>query len=58
MAFTLRRSSGSTASMCGRGYETEVRRFVDAEWMIDTGATWRLTRAGMLVSNEVLRTFV
>ena len=39
-------------------YGPDVRRFVDAGWMVDTGGRWRLTRAGMLVSNEVLRTFV
>ena len=39
-------------------YAPDVRRFVDAGWMIDAGGRWRLTRAGMLVSNEVLRTFV
>lgn len=36
----------------------EVRRFVDAGWMVDAGGRWRLTRPGMLVSNEVIRTFV
>ncbi len=39
-------------------HEAEVRRFVEAGWMIDAGDTWRLTRNGMLVSNEILRTFV
>jgi oxygen-independent coproporphyrinogen-3 oxidase len=39
-------------------YGTDVRRYVDAGWMIDAGGRWRLTRAGMLVSNEVLSTFV
>ena len=39
-------------------YGAEVRRFVDAGWMVDAGGRWRLTRPGMLVSNEVVRTFV
>ena len=39
-------------------YGADVRRFVDAGWMIDAGGRWRLTRPGMLVSNEVLGTFV
>ena len=39
-------------------YEAEVRRFVDAGWMVDGGDRWRLTRPGMLVSNDVLSTFV
>ena len=39
-------------------YGADVRRFADAGWMVDAGESWRLTRAGMLVSNEVLRTFV
>ena len=39
-------------------YEADVRRFVDAGWMVDGGGRWRLTRPGMLVSNEVLSTFV
>lgn len=39
-------------------YGTDVRRFVDAEWMVDADGRWRLTRTGMLVSNEVLSTFV
>ena len=39
-------------------YGADVRRFVDAGWMSDAGGTWRLTRAGMLVSNDILSTFV
>ncbi len=39
-------------------YGAEVRRFVDAGWMVDAAGRWRLTRPGMLVSNEVLGTFV
>ena len=39
-------------------YGAEVRRFVDAGWMVDADDRWRLTRPGMLVSNEVLGTFV
>lgn len=39
-------------------YGSDVRRFVDAGWMIDAGGRWRLTRAGMLISNAVLSTFV
>jgi oxygen-independent coproporphyrinogen-3 oxidase len=39
-------------------YGADVRRFVDAGWMVDAGDRWSLTRAGMLVSNEVARTFV
>ncbi len=39
-------------------YGADVRRFVDAGWMADAGGRWRLTRTGMLVSNEVLSTFV
>ena len=39
-------------------YGAEVRRFVDAGWMVDAGGRWCLTRPGMLASNEVLRTFV
>jgi len=39
-------------------YGDDVRRFVDAGWMVDAGGRWRLTRPGMLVSNEVLGSFV
>ena len=39
-------------------YGADVGRFADAGWMVDAGGRWRLTRAGMLVSNEVLGTFV
>ena len=39
-------------------YGADVDRFADAGWMVDAGGRWRLTRAGMLVSNEVLGTFV
>lgn len=39
-------------------YGADVRRFVDAGWMIEAAGRWRLTRAGMLVSNEILSTFV
>lgn len=39
-------------------YGSDVRRFVDGGWMVDAGGRWRLTRAGMLVSNEILGTFV
>ena len=39
-------------------YEADVRRFVGAGWMVDGGDRWRLTRPGMLVSNDVLSTFV
>ena len=39
-------------------YGVAVGRFVDAGWMVDAGGRWRLTRPGMLASNEVLRTFV
>lgn len=39
-------------------YGADARRFVDAGWMIDAGDTWRLTRIGMLVSNEVMGAFV
>ena len=39
-------------------YGAEVRRFVDAGWMVDADDRWQLTRPGMLVSNEVLGTFV
>ena len=39
-------------------YGSDVRRFVDAGWMLAAGGRWRLTRAGMLISNEVLSTFV
>ena len=39
-------------------YGSDVRRFVDAGWMIDAGGRWRLTRDGMLISNGVLSTFV
>ena len=39
-------------------YGADVRRFVDAGWMTDASGRWRLTRSGMLVSNEILSTFV
>ncbi len=39
-------------------YGADVDRFAAAGWMVDAGGRWRLTRAGMLVSNEVLGTFV
>ena len=39
-------------------YGADVGRFAEAGWMVDAGGRWRLTRAGMLVSNEVLGTFV
>ena len=39
-------------------YGPEVRRFVEAGWMVDAGDRWYLTRPGMLVSNEVASTFV
>ena len=39
-------------------YGSDVRRFADAGWMLDGGGRWRLTRAGMLISNAVLSTFV
>ena len=39
-------------------YGADVGRFAAAGWMVDAGGRWRLTRAGMLVSNEVLGTFV
>ena len=41
-----------------RRYGPDVRRFADCGWMVDAGGRWRLTRPGMLVSNEVLSTFV
>lgn len=39
-------------------YGADADRFADAGWMVDAGGRWRLTRAGMLVSNEVLGAFV
>ena len=39
-------------------YGPDVRRFVEGGWMVDAGGRWRLTRAGMLVSNDILSTFV
>lgn len=39
-------------------YGPEVRRFVEAGWMVDAGDRWYLTRPGMLLSNEVASTFV
>ena len=62
----LRLADGIDAAAVGRRYGVDVEarygsdvgRFVDAGWMIDAGGRWRLTRAGMLISNEVLSTFV
>ena len=62
----LRLAEGIDVAAVGRRYGvdveerfgSDVRRFVDAGWMIDAGGRWRLTRAGMLISNEVLSTFV
>ena len=39
-------------------YGADADRFAAAGWMVDAGGRWRLTRAGMLVSNEVLGAFV
>ena len=39
-------------------YRRRVEPYVEAGWLLDEGARWRLTRPGMLVSNEVLRAFV
>ena len=39
-------------------YGRQVRPYADAGWLVDDGARWRLTRRGMLVSNEVMRAFV
>lgn len=39
-------------------YGGRVRPYADAGWLVDDGARWRLTRCGMLVSNEVMRAFV
>lgn len=39
-------------------YGRRVRPYADAGWLVDDGGRWRLTRCGMLVSNEVMRAFV
>ena len=39
-------------------YGPRVRPHVDAGWLVDAGGRWRLSRSGMLVSNEVMRVFV
>ena len=62
----LRLAEGIDVAVVGRRYGvdlearygSDVGRFVDAGWMTDAGGCWRLTRAGMLISNEVLSTFV
>jgi oxygen-independent coproporphyrinogen-3 oxidase len=62
----LRLAEGIDVAVVGRRYGvdlearygSDVGRFVDAGWMTDAGGRWRLTRAGMLISNEVLSTFV
>lgn len=62
----LRLAEGIDVAVVGRRYGvdlearygSDVGRFVDAGWMTAAGGRWRLTRAGMLISNEVLSTFV
>ena len=62
----LRLAEGIDVAVAGRRYGvdlearhgSDVGRFVDAGRMTDVGGRWRLTRAGMLISNELLSTFV
>ncbi len=62
----LRLSDGIDPAALGRRYgidvrarfERDVRSFIDAGWFADAAGRWRLTRSGMLVSNELLGTFV
>lgn len=62
----LRLSDGVDPSALGRRYGIDVRArfgrdvqsFIDAGWLVDAAGRWRLTRSGMLVSNELLGTFV
>ena len=39
-------------------YGDELRPFVEAGWLIHDGVRLRLTRAGMLMANEVMAVFV
>ena len=63
----LRLSDGIDPIALGRRYGIdvlarfgrEVRPFIDAGWLLsDAAGRWRLTRSGMLMSNELLGTFV
>ncbi len=62
----LRLSEGVDPAVLGHRYGVDVRArfgravrpFIDAGWFADTAGRWRLTRSGMLVSNEVVGTFV
>ena len=62
----LRLSEGVDPAALGHRYGVDVRArfglavrpFIDAGWLADTAGRWRLTRSGMLVSNEVVGTFV
>ena len=62
----LRLSEGIDPFVLGRHYGVDLnarfgRRlqpYVDAGWLDDSAGRWRLSRSGMLVSNEVLRAFV
>ena len=39
-------------------YGDELRPFLEADWLVREGAMLRLTRAGMLMANEVMGVFV
>ncbi len=62
----LRLSDGIDPLAVGRYYGVDLKArygrtlqpFVDAGWLDESAGRWRLSRAGMLVSNEVLSTFV
>jgi oxygen-independent coproporphyrinogen-3 oxidase len=62
----LRLSAGIDADAAGRRYGIDVfekygealRPFVDAGWLVREGGRLRLTREGMLMSNEVMGVFV
>lgn len=62
----LRLTDGLELAALQRRYDVDVREryggrvrpYADAGWLVDDGARWRLTRCGMLVSNEVMRAFV
>ena len=62
----LRLVEGVDVDALGRRYHTDLRGrfgrklrpYVEAGVLVDADGRWRLTRAGMLVSNEVMKDFV
>lgn len=62
----LRLVDGIDVDALGRRYHTDLRakfgpklqRYIEAGLLVDADGHWRLTRAGMLVSNDVMKDFV